>query len=215
MKESVDSVFHLNKSTGICKFYNFAVNLCSDRVFFCNCVPRILCRLLDSKRNTSGLNIIAENHAFDFIADLDHVRRLVDFLCPAEFRNMGKTLDSLFQFDECSEVCEFCNCSLNDIIYMIFFFEVNPRIFAEVFERKIDSFFCRIKADNFELNLLSFLYEILRAGNVTPAHIVDMKKSVETAEINESSEACKALYSSLYGVTDLGVCKESIAALLD
>src|SRR5574344_1282740 len=195
MKESVDSVFHLNKSTGICKFYNFAVNLCSDRVFFCNCVPRILCRLLDSKRNTSGLNIIAENHAFDFIADLDHVRRLVDFLCPAEFRNMGKTLDSLFQFDEC--------------------FEVNPRIFAEVFERKIDAFFCRIKADNFELNLLSFLYEILRAGNVTPAHIVDMKKSVETAEINESSEACKALYSSLYGVTDLGVCKESIAALLD
>ena len=64
---------------------------------------------------------------------------------------------------------------------MIFILEVYPRVFGEMFERKIDSLFVRFKADNFKLDFLTFFDEIFWPGDMPPRHIVDMKKTIEAA----------------------------------
>ena len=60
-----------------------------------------------------------------------------------------------------------------------------------MFERKVDSLVFRIKSNYFKLNFLSFFYEILWTSYMSPAHIIDMQKTVETAKIDKSTETCK------------------------
>ena len=121
---------------------------------------------------------------------------------------MNKTFNTFFKFDESTEICKLSYFSLDYIIYMISFLKVDPWIFCKVLERKVDSLFCRVKADNLKFNFLTFLYKILWTCNVTPAHIIDMEKTVKSAKIDECTETCKALYSSLYSVTNLDVVEE-------
>ena len=116
---------------------------------------------------------------------------------------MNKTFDSLFKFNKGTKFCKLCNLALYDIINMIFVFEVYPRIFCEVLEREIDSLFFWIKADNLKFDFLTFLNKVFWTSNVAPRHIIDVKQSVETTKIDESTKACKALYRTFYSVTNL------------
>ena len=149
MKESVNSVFQRNESTCICNFYNISVNFGSRSISFIYCIPWIWSCLFKSKRNTSCLNIISKNNSFNFLTERNHITRLIDFLCPREFTDMNKTFNSFFKFNKSTKFCKFCYFSFYNIIYMIFFFKMNPRIFCKVFQRKINSLFSWIKTNYF------------------------------------------------------------------
>ena len=62
---------------------------------------------------------------------------------------------------------------------------------------------------------MTFFDEIFWAGNVSPAHIVDMQQAIETAEIDKSAEAGKALYGAFYDITDIGIFKKGFAVLFE
>ena len=124
---------------------------------------------------------------------------------------MYEAFDAFFQFDKGAEIGQFGYAAFYDIVYVVFFFKMQPRIFIEVFKRQIDALFGRIQADNLERNLLSFFDEILRPGYVSPAHIVYMQQSVETAQIDKGAEACKAFYRAGYRVADRYAVEKSVA----
>src|SRR5574344_1270540 len=102
---------------------------------------------------------------------------------------MDKAFNPLFQLYESAEIGELRDFAFYNVVDVIFFLKVHPRIFREMLERKVDALLGRIHADNLKLDLLSFLYEILRTGNMAPTHIVDMKQSVESTKVDERTEA--------------------------
>ena len=185
-----------------------------NSVSFLNCIPRIWSNLFKTKGNSSSLNIISKNHTFYFFADFYHIGRLVDFLSPTEFRNMGKTFNSFFQFDKGTKISKFCNCTFNNILNMILIFKMNPRIFRKMLKGQIDSFIFRIETNNFKFYFLTFFYKVFRTGYMTPTHIVNMQKTVESAQINKSTETCKRFYSSFYSIANLSFFKELIPAFI-
>ncbi len=62
---------------------------------------------------------------------------------------------------------------------------------------------------------LPFLHEILGTGNMAPAHVVDMKQSVKTAEVDESTEGREGFHDTFDDVTDLNGGEEFFLILLD
>ena len=125
---------------------------------------------------------------------------------------MGQAFDSLFQLDEGAKVSKLCDLALYDVVHMVLFFKVNPRIFGKVLERKIDALFFGIKADNLKLDFLAFLYKVFGASHVAPAHVVDVKEAVKAAQIDEGAKACEALDDALYAVADLSLGEELVAS---
>ena len=210
MEESIDSFFQLNKGTSIGDFYNLSGQACSNRIFFGNGVPRIVSYLLQSQGNTASLDVITQNHALYLITNLHHVRSLVNLLYPRELADVSQAFDSFFQLDEGTKVGELGNSTLYYVIYVVLVFKVQPRIFAEVLQRKIDALLFWVKADNLQLDFLTLLYKVLRTSYVTPAHVIDVQQSIEATQVNEGTKAGEALYSTLNGITNGDVVKECV-----
>ena len=201
MEESVDSLFQLDERTGCCDLDNRSLKFCSYRILLVDSVPWIVLNLLDSKRDLSLAQVVAQDHALDFVADFEHVLRIVDFLYPGELGNMCHALDSLLQLDECAEIGKLGNLSCHDVVHMIALFEGVPWILCEMLERQVDLVVLLVQVDDLEFDLLSFLDIFLRLGHMAPAHVVDMEKTVESAQVYECTECSDSLDCSLHSVT--------------
>ena len=92
---------------------------------------------------------------------------------------------------------------------------MHPRVFSKVLERKIDSLFCWVKTNNLQFDFLTFLDEIFWTSNMSPTHIIDMKKTIKTAKVNKCTKTCETLYSSLNSVANVHFFEETFAIVFN
>ena len=128
---------------------------------------------------------------------------------------MSETFDTGLDLDEDTEGCDLRYGSLNDVADVIALLEVCPGIFLHVLEREVDLLCDGIDVDESELDDLTLLDEILGSCDVAPGHVVDVKKSVETAEVDECAEGCEGLDLTLNDIADLDRAEELLLVLLD
>ena len=98
--------------------------------------PRILLQLLVSKAHSAVFLIQFENNYLDRITYTAEFRRMLDFLGPAEVRNVDQTVNSFFKFDEQAEVGEVANCSLLLRLQRISLINFSPWVLFQLLEPK-------------------------------------------------------------------------------
>ncbi len=70
------------------------------RVLLGDVVPRIRLGLLHAQRDFLLVLVDAKHDHFDFVADLDEFRRVINALGPGHFGNVDQTFDAVFQLHE-------------------------------------------------------------------------------------------------------------------
>ena len=59
---------------------------------------------------------------------------------------------------------------------------------------KADAFFFLIKRKNLNFDLVAGFYNVRGMLDAAPGKIVDMNQSIDSADINKSTEVCQSLY---------------------
>ena len=74
--------------------------------------PWVFFELLVAQAHAAVVLVQFEHHNFDFITDAAELRGVLDFLGPAQVRNVHQTIDSFFKLDKETEVREVANDAL-------------------------------------------------------------------------------------------------------
>src|SRR5438067_2381137 len=77
-------------------------------------IPDVGLELLHAQRKPAILRFDAEDNRTDLFALLEHVRRMLDPLGPAQVRDMHQAIDAVLDLDERSEVSEIADPAFND-----------------------------------------------------------------------------------------------------
>ncbi len=215
VQKAVDAFLEVDESAAIGDFHNRLGKCHADRITLHNGIPGIFLKLFEAQRDTLLVQVIPENLCLDDITDIQDFLGVVDPLGPGQLGDMGKTLDAGLDFDECTEGGDFGHRCLDGVTDIVFLFKGGPGLFLHVLQGQVELLGFGIDVDKPELYNLSLLHEILRTGDMAPAHVIDMQQSIKTAKVNEGTEGGKGFDHTFDNVTDLNGGEELLFIFLD
>ena len=178
---------------------------------------------LDGKGDLVVLRIEINDLSGNLIANLQNIRRLLDVLL-GDLGNMKQSVNAGLQLNECAEISHACYLTGNDLAYCILLVSTDPRILIRELQRQGD--LVAVDVLNKNTKLLANLEDLLRALNTAPAHLGDVKQTICSAKIYESTEISDVLNGSFYYIANLKVleqlrsclfslCSEKLLAIAD
>ena len=114
MKKSIYSRCKLNKCTEICHTCNFTLYYVSYCEVLSSCKPWVLLREFKGKCDLVSVDIFDKN--CNFITYVEYLLRVL-YSAPGHLRDVKKSVCSA-EVDECTEICNILNNTLNFIAYV-------------------------------------------------------------------------------------------------
>ena len=111
--EPVKALFDFHERAKLRDVANLPGDDRSHGIFLSRQQPGIGLRLLHSQRDAPVAGLDVQHDHVHHVADLRHLRRVLNFFVPAHLRDMHQALDALFQLDEHSVVDDAYDFSLN------------------------------------------------------------------------------------------------------
>ncbi len=125
------------RRTGRCA--EFCVNDVADVVGGEEALPNIGLQLLDAQREAAILRLNAENNSLDLFALLYDFRWVLDALGPTQVGDVYEAVDSVFDFNEGTEIGEVANAALDDCTDGVFVGEAFPGIIEKLLHAERDA----------------------------------------------------------------------------
>src|SRR5512133_1366594 len=100
--QTLDALLHADEGTKWDELGDLTGDDLTDLVRPGKCLPRVFVSGLERQRDALPVHIDVEHLDGDFLADLDHFRRMVDVL-PGQLRNVHQAVDAA-KIDKCAEV---------------------------------------------------------------------------------------------------------------
>ena len=113
MDKTFDTFLKANKRTVVHDIDNSTLNSRTGRITFFDALPRALNFLLKTERYFLVLLINADDHAFDFLIELNDLGWM-RYPAPAKIRNMKKTVKTA-KVNEYAKVCDILDDTLADL----------------------------------------------------------------------------------------------------
>ena len=119
---------------------------------------------------------------------------MLDSLCPRDIRDVNEAVYSVFDFDECSEVCQRADLSGHSRTYVVAHRQCFPRIGGDLFETEAYAAAVRIRFENNCLDVLSDREQLGRVlQSLGPGHLGYMDKAFDAGfNLDERSVIGKA-----------------------
>src|SRR5579871_362993 len=134
-------------------------------------LPDIGLQLLDAQRQAAILRLNAQNDRLDLLALLQNLRRMLDPLGPAQVRDVHQTINPVFDLDECTEVGQVANTTLNDRAGRILILQLLPWILLQLLHTQRDAPIVRVHAQNDRVDLIARLDHLRRMLHpLAPCH---------------------------------------------
>src|SRR5579863_576662 len=185
--EAVDAVLDLDEGSEVRQVADAAFDRHADRELLVQRVPRIGCELAHTEGNPALGRIHVEHHALDLVTNVDQLRRMLHALRPCHFAHMDEAFNSLFEFDERSVVRDADDASANVRALGIAMLGIEPRIWRELLESERDALLVFVVLENFYLDLVAHVHEVLGVSQASPGHVSNVKQAIEAAQIDESA----------------------------
>ena len=96
--------------------------------------PGIRLELLQAQADALALRVDLENLAFELLADLDQLARVLDLLRPRHLADVNETLDARLELDEGAVVGDRLNFAAHLLARRERLFGVAPRVFLRLLE---------------------------------------------------------------------------------
>ena len=100
MDHTIDIVFDFDESTVVGHIADLTDDVLAGGIFFSEDFPGVAFFLTETEGDLAAVAVDIEDDGFDIIADVENFAGLVDALGPGHFRNVDKTFDTGFDFDE-------------------------------------------------------------------------------------------------------------------
>ena len=185
--QAVDAVFDFDEGSEVGEIANASFDRHADRELLMQRIPRIRRQLAHAERNAALGRIHVEHHALHLIADIDQLRGMLHALRPRHFADVDQAFDSLLEFDERSVVGHADDAAADVRALWIAMLGIEPRIRRELLESQRYALLVLVVLQNFDLNLVANIHQILGMGEASPGHVGDMQQAIEAAEIDEGA----------------------------
>ena len=111
--QAVDAIFDFDESAELGQIADAAFDSRSHGILVVQRIPGIRCQLAHAERDAALGRIHAQDHAVDFVADVDQLRRMLHPLRPGHFADVNQAFNALLEFDERSVVGDADDASMN------------------------------------------------------------------------------------------------------
>src|SRR5256885_982217 len=112
MHEAIDTLLDTDKYAEVRDIPHRAFNDAADRIFFLHGVPRIRRQLFHAQGNALFLAVELEHYDFDFFADSDDLRRVID-APPGHVADVENAVDAA-EIDEGAIAGNVLHCAFED-----------------------------------------------------------------------------------------------------
>src|SRR4029079_1974385 len=185
MDQTVNAIFNLNKCTEVSKVPDAAVYACADLVTLVQRLPRILLHLLHAETDASRSWIHAEHFDLDHVARVNYLAGMLDALGQAHLGNMDEPFYTALEFYKRAVVGNARDFSRHARAHRKTFFDAGPRIRQQLLVTKRNALAFTIKLQDFHLNRVAHMKQLIRILQTSPRHVSHVQQSVHAAEIDK------------------------------
>src|SRR5271168_3713252 len=114
MAKTLDSLGNFDEGSELRGPQNLAVNHIANAVLGKERLPDIRLQLLHAQGQAAIFRLNTQNHSLDLLALLQHFRRMLDALGPAQVRDMHQAVDAVLDLDEGAKVGEVANAAFDN-----------------------------------------------------------------------------------------------------
>ena len=114
---------------------------------------------------------------------------------------MKKCINSRCKFNKSTKVCHTCNFTSYYVTYSKIFCCRKPWILFWEFHGKSNLFSIDLFDQNF--NFITYIEDLFRVFNSAPRHLGDMKKSIRSTKIDESTKICNIFNGTCYSIANM------------
>ena len=142
----------------------------------------------------------------DLLGRVDVVRR--------HLRDVHEAFDAFADLDECTELDELGDPAVDELLDLMAFGELLPRILLSGLQREADALTAEVDIEHLHLDGVADGDDRARVVDVLPRQLADVDEPVHAAEIDERTEADDRGDRAFADFADLEVGEELVAGLL-
>src|SRR5439155_20783166 len=102
-------------------------------------------------------------------------------------RDVDEPFDALLELDERAVVLERDDLALDDGAGRVALRRRLPRVFRDLLETERDALRLRVELEDLDAHVIADLEELARMIDAAPAHVGDVQKTVDAAEVDEGA----------------------------
>src|SRR5258708_5974014 len=214
VQQAINAFLDLDEGAVVGEVADHAGNDGARRIALGNLVPRIRLHLLHAKRDFLFVLVDIQDLHFNLIADLNQFTGMIDALGPAHFADVDQPFNAGFKFDEgavAHNVDDFAGMPAADRVLRL---DVGPGAGRLLFQTERDLFLFAFDFDDIDLKLLVDVDDFMRVGDSAPAHIGDMQKAVDAAQVDKRAKLGDILDDALANLPFLNFRQQVLLHLL-
>src|SRR6185295_12115255 len=196
VNESVNTIFNLDKRAEVRQRANLARNTRADAIANRQSLPRIGGDLLDAEAYSAAVRIGFEHDGFDFLADREQLRRMLQPFRPGHLGYVHKALDTRFNFNERAVVSQADDLAAHVRVFRETLGNALPRIRQELFVSERNAFLFAIELENLNLERVANLDDVVWRLDAAPAHIDDVQQPVYSSKVDKRTVLGNILHRS-------------------
>ena len=186
--ETVDPGFDLHECPERRKVPDRSGELRPRRVLHGERQPRILFDLLHAEGDLFVLRVDLQDHRLDLVADGNELGRVPNIARPRHFGDVDQPLDALLQLHEGAVVRDGHDLAAHARTNGVSILDVRPGIGQKLLESERDTLPVPVDVQYLHVQLLADAHDLGGMPDAAPRHVGDVKESVESAEIDKSTE---------------------------
>src|SRR5271155_3075266 len=173
--------------------------------------PDIGLKLLHAERQAPLVGLNRQHHSLYAITLLQHLRRMLHALGPAEVADVHQAVDTVLDFDKGAEVGQIAHAALDRHAHGIFVVQRIPGILRQLPHAERNAALARIHVQHHALNLVAHVDQLRRMLHaLRPRHLADVYQAFDALlKLNERAVVGHADhppgYVRAHGITVLGI----------
>ena len=213
--QTVDAFFQLDEEAEVGEVAHRAFLLGLHRVTDFDVGPWILRELLEAERHLAPFAVDAQNHAFDFVVDLQEVLRAAQVLRPRDFADVEKTLHTWRDFHKGSIIGHDHHAALDLGAFDQVLGECVPWVRRELLHAQGDALLLVVEVQNHHVDFLVHFHHLFRMAHTAVAHVGDVHQAIDAAQVHEHPVRGDVLDRTLEHLTHFEALDDEALLLLE
>src|SRR5262245_26382772 len=185
-----------------------------DRVLVLEQRPGVGLDLLHAQRDALGLGIDVQHHRLDLLANLQHLRGVLEPLGPGHLRDVDQTLHALLDLHERAVVGDADHAAAHASSDRVLLVRPVPGVLLDLLQAEADALLGGVELQDHHPDLVAHVEHLRGVTDAAPGHVGDVEQAVDAAEVDEGAVVSEVLHHALQDCTLAQVLEGLLLQLL-
>ena len=187
VNQAINTVFDTNKDTKRCHRTNLTSHNSIHRILVAKQVPWVDFSLLKSKGDSLIAGIDLQHDGLDFVANIQHLGRMLDLLGPRHFGNVDQAFNTSFQLDKSAIISQRYDLATNTIFHEVTVTSSQPWVLGGLFHAQGNTLALGIELQDLNPNAIPNLNHFGRMVDSAPRHVGDVQQAINTTKVDKAA----------------------------